>query len=95
MLWVCLFAKNLEISAKYCFFAVYDSHNIYVLGLLFFVPASATTEKYEKGFPKRPLPPEWEVVVVVVPLSLLQSTQESRFHSSKPDFTQYNFLEPS
>ena len=39
MLWICLFARNLDFSPKYCF-----SHNIYVLGLLSFVPANATAE---------------------------------------------------
>ena len=45
------------------------SHNIYVLGLLFFVPANATAESYENGFPQRPLPPEREVVVYPPPIN--------------------------
>ena len=42
------------------------SHNIYVMGLLFFVPANATAEWYENEFPQGPLPPER---IVMVPLT--------------------------
>ena len=50
-------------------FSIVFPHNIHVVGLLFFVPANATAEKYENGFPQRPLPPERiEIIVIVVPL---------------------------
>ena len=45
----------------------HDSHNIYVLGLLFFVPASVKAEYYKNDFSRRLLPPE-TLVVVIIPL---------------------------
>ena len=47
---------------------IFFSHNIYVLGLLFFVPANATAEQYENEFPQGPLPPE-RIVIIVIPLN--------------------------
>ena len=39
------------------------SHNIYILGLLFFVPANAKPSYCENEFPQRPLPPETVFVI--------------------------------
>ena len=62
------------------------SHNIYVLGLLFFVPANATAEYYENGFPQRPMPPE-RIVKVVVPLLNSFYTETQILIPAKPGFT--------
>ena len=62
------------------------SHNIYVLGLLFFVPANATAAYYENGFPQQPLPPEG-IVKIVVPLFNSFYTEMQILIPAKPDFT--------
>ena len=61
-------------------------HNIYVLGLLFFVPANATAEEYENGFPQGPLPPE-RIEVIAVPLLSSFYTEMQILIPAQPDLT--------
>ena len=62
-------------------------HRIYVLDLIFFVPANPTAEEYENGFPQGPLPPERIVNVIVVPLLNSFYTEMQILIPAQPDFT--------